>query len=34
MNAGAFYGGELVSWNVGLERRPLQRLNPGAEYCD
>jgi hypothetical protein len=32
MNAGAFYGGDLVSWNVGLEGRPLQRLNLGAQY--
>ncbi|NWG13615.1 MAG: hypothetical protein HXY20_08785 [Acidobacteria bacterium] len=29
---GAFYGGKLASWNLGLEGRPHQRLNLGAQY--
>ncbi len=29
---GSFYGGKLASWNIGIEGRPHQRLNLGAQY--
>jgi hypothetical protein len=32
LTAGSFYGGSLVSWHGGVEGRPHQRLNLGAEY--